>query len=178
MKDFTQKIEFYIDQYDLDKTIFNLGKIVAKRGWLKKDEFLAICLWKSRRPKKLFILNSEDKIVQKSKLSFLERDELKKLRYLTELHGVGIATASAILSIVNPKLYPIIDERCIQSLHNLGMINWTNISEHNWLKYLEIIRNMSEKYKRDARDIEKGLFAFNRINLDKEYKNLYSAKNH
>ena len=173
MKEFTQKVDYYIEQYDLDKQIFLMGKEIYIRGWLKKNEFLAICLWKSRRPKKWYDLNTSEEIKEKSKLSLGEKDELSKIRHLTDLKGVRIPTASAILSVVNPKNYPIIDERCIQTLQNLGAINWKTITEKNWLEYLNIIRNLALNNKKTAREIEKGLFAYNRINLDKEYENLY-----
>jgi len=174
MKKFTQKLEFYIDQYDLEKQIFQMGEKITERGWLTKNEFLTICLWKSRRPKKRYNLNSESEIIQSTKLAFREDYELKKIKILTELKGVRIPTASAILSVVNPTHYPIIDERCIQSLRNLEMINWKTITEKNWIEYLEIIRELAIKNNRSAREIEKGLFAYNRINLDKEYTNLYN----
>jgi len=173
MTDFTQNIEYYIDQYDLERTIFELGKIVFKRGWLNKDEFLTICLWKSRRPKKLYDQNSSVDIINKTKLCLKEKNELKRIQLLTELKGVRIPTASAILSVANPTDYPIIDERCIQSLNHLGQISWTTITENNWLEYLQIVRNLAKTHNKTAREIEKGLFAYNRIQLDKEYKNLY-----
>ena len=173
MNAFTENLEYYIDQYELEKQIFRMGKVVKKRGWLEKSEFLTICLWKSRRPKRLYDLNSHKEIISKSKLSFDEKDELKKIKILTELKGVQIATASAILSVVNPDIYPIIDERCIQSLTDLGVIKWKTITENSWIEYLNIIRNLSKERNKTAREIEKGLFAYNRISLDKEYTNLY-----
>lgn len=173
MKDFSQNIEHYIDQYDLEKAIFQMGEKILNRGWLNKDEFLTICLWKSRRPKQLYYLNSSEEIINKTKLCFKEGDELKKIQILIGLKGVRIPTASAILSVTNHVDYPIIDERCIQSLKYLGQIRWTTITENNWLEYLKIIRNLAKENGKSAREIEKGLFAYNRIQLDKEYKNLY-----
>ena len=173
MNGFTENLEYYIEQYELEKQIFRLGEVVNKRGWLEKSEFLTICLWKSRRPKRLYNLNTEKEIVSKSKLTFKEKDELKKIKILTELKGVQIPTASAILSVVNPDIYPIIDVRCIQSLTDLGMIKWKTITENTWIEYLKIIRNLSKENNKTAREIEKGLFAYNRINLDKVYINLY-----
>lgn len=93
--------------------------------------------------------------------------------HLTKLHGVRIPTASAILSITDPNRYPIIDERCIQSLNDLGIIQWESITKNNWLRYLRIIRDLGKQHKKNAREIEKGLFAYNRIKLDKQYLNLY-----
>jgi thermostable 8-oxoguanine DNA glycosylase len=166
-------LEYYIDQYELEKQIFQLGKEIKKRGWLEKTEFLTICLWKSRRPKKLYYLNSDKDIISKSKMVFDEKNELNKIKILTDLKGVRIPTASAILSVVNPEIYPIIDIRCVQSLRDLGIINWKTITEKNWIEYLSIIRSLSKEKNKTAREIEKGLFSYNRINLDKEYTNLY-----
>ncbi|MEJ1221742.1 hypothetical protein [Sediminicola sp. 1XM1-17] len=112
-------------------------------------------------------------MISQTKLAFSEKDELKKIKILKELKGVQIPTASAILSAVNPEIYPIIDERCLQSLTDLGMIKWKTITENNWIEYLNIIRVLSRENNKTAREIEKGLFAYNRINLDKEYTNLY-----
>jgi thermostable 8-oxoguanine DNA glycosylase len=173
MKIFTENLEYYIDQYELEKQIFQLGKEIKKRGWLEKTEFLTICLWKSRRPKKLYYLNSDKDIISKSKMVFDEKNELNKIKILTDLKGVRIPTASAILSVVNPEIYPIIDIRCVQSLRDLGIINWKTITEKNWIEYLSIIRSLSKEKNKTAREIEKGLFSYNRINLDKEYTNLY-----
>ena len=173
MKIFTENLEYYIDQYELEKQIFQLGKEIKKRGWLEKTEFLTICLWKSRRPKKLYYLNSDKDIISKSKMVFDEKNELNKIKILTDLKGVRIPTASAILSVVNPEIYPIIDIRCVQSLRDLGIINWKTITEKNWIEYLSIIRSLSKEKNKTAREIEKGLFSYNRINFDKEYTNLY-----
>ena len=84
MKIFTENLEYYIDQYELEKQIFQLGKQIKGRGWLEKTEFLTICLWKSRRPKKLYYLNSDKEIISKSKLAFVEKDELEKIKILTD----------------------------------------------------------------------------------------------
>lgn len=173
MNDFEKNINYYIDQYELEKQLYKKGHEYLKRGWLEKSEFLTICLWKSRRPKNLYSLNSENEIKTATRLSFAEKDEIHKVEHLTKLHGVRIPTASAILSVTNPKKYPIIDERCIQSLNDLGIIKWKRITESNWLKYLEVVRELGATYNKTARDIEKGLFAYNRIKLDNQYRNLY-----
>jgi len=173
MRDLFQNIEFYINHYDIEKRLFEMGKGIKRRGWLTKDEFLAICLWKSRRPKNRYKNNSEQTIKEKSKACFLEADEILKIKALTILNGVQIPTASAILSVVEPEKYPIIDARCIMSLQSIGIINWKTITLNNWVDYLNIIRQMAKDHKKTPREIEKGLFAYNRINLDEEYRNLY-----
>lgn len=170
---FIENIDFYIDQYDVEKQIFLTGEIVHKRGWLTKEEFLKFCLWKSRRPKKWYNLNTAEEIKTKTQAAFNEEDERKKIICLTDLKGVNIPTASAILSIVNPKSYPIIDVRCIQSLTELNLISWKTTTIKNWLEYLKIIRALAESNNKTAREIEKALFSYNRMNLDEQYRNLY-----
>ncbi|MBG47233.1 MAG: hypothetical protein CML05_02970 [Pseudozobellia sp.] len=173
MNDFEKNINYYIDQYELEKQLYKKGHEYLQRGWLEKSEFLTICLWKSRRPKKLYNLNSEVEIKTATRLSFAEKDEIQKIKHLTKLHGVRIPTASAILSVTNPEKYPIIDKRCIDSLNDLGIIQWNVITESNWLQYLKVVRELGLKYNLPARNIEKGLFAYNRIKFDKQYRNLY-----
>ena len=84
-----------------------------------------------------------------------------------------IPTASAILYVTNPEKHPIIDERCIQSLNDLGIIQWERITKSNQLKYLKVVRVFGEKYNKTVRGGEKGLFAYNQIKLDKYYLILY-----
>jgi hypothetical protein len=173
MMDFLDKLDFYIQAYDFNKQIYNLGKEIKNRGWIEKEEFLLICLWKSRRPKRLYYQNEANQIKRITKKAFSTSKERKRIKFLIELKGVNIPTASAILSVWDPNLYPIIDIRCINSLKDLGYINWTYISLNSWIEYLSIIREIADRNKLSAREIEKGLFAYNRIKLDKEYRNLY-----
>lgn len=175
MNNFTKKLDYFIDQFDIEKQVFHLGKDITNRGWLNKKEFLAICLWKSRRPKRWYLLNTEEFIIEKTRLALSEEDEIKKINHLTQLQGVKIPTASAILSVCDPHSYPIIDERCVQSLKDLEVIDWEIITEKSWVEYLEIIRELAQTHHKKAREIEKGLFAYNRLKLDKEFKNLYKS---
>jgi len=176
MNEFEKKIDFYIRSFDVEKLLYEKGRSWAKKGWLSKDEFLSICLWKSRRPKSRYNKNSGSKIKSITKRAFVEPDETKKMKLLTRLTGVGVPTASAILSVINPKRYPIIDIRCVESLRELNLITWRSINIKHWVNYLDVVRNISKTKKKSAREIEKGLFAFNRLKLDGELKNLYGLR--
>lgn len=173
MKDFEANIESYIDFYDIEKHLFLNGTEWIKKGWLDKSEFLEICLWKSRRPKRLYEQNAETEIKRITQSAFAENDEKYKIEILTSLKGVSIPTASAILSVTNSIEYPIIDVRCVESLTDLKLISWNNINSNSWAEYLRIIRDLAIKHNKSAREVEKGLFAYNRIKLDKQFKNLY-----
>lgn len=176
MNEFERKIDFYIRNFDTEKLLYQKGHSWARKGWLSKNEFLSICLWKSRRPKKLLNQNTRTKIKSITKKAFIEPDETKKMKLLTRLSGVSVPTASAILSVVNPKKYPVIDVRCVESLRELDLIDWKSINIVSWIKYLDVIRSISKSKKKTAREVEKGLFAFNRLKLDSELKNLYGLR--
>jgi len=176
MNEFEKNLENYIDLFDVEKNLFKNGIFWKEKGFLKKSEFLQICLWKSRRPKKWYEQNSEKEIEEITKKAFNESNEENKIEYLTKLVGVSIPTASAILSVTDAKNYPIIDMRCVETLKDLKLIHWETINTKNWLEYLSIVRKLAEKHSKDAREIEKGLFSYNRIKLDEINRNLYKSK--
>lgn len=176
MNEFENNLENFIELFDVENFLFQNGNTWKEKGFLNKSEFLNICLWKSRRPKKYYDENSEIEIITQTKLAFLESNDKTKIELLKKLRGVSIPTASAILSVTDPKNYPIIDIRCIESLKDLKLISWENINTKNWIEYIEIVRNLAQKHNKTAREIEKGLFAYNRTKLDKIYRNLYKTK--
>ncbi|MEP7197662.1 MAG: hypothetical protein ABI851_14175 [Saprospiraceae bacterium] len=177
MNEFEENIETYIDHYDIEKHLFLNGAEWIKKGWLDKPEFLEICLWKSRRPKRFYEQNNNFEIREFTEKAFAESNEKTKIELLTNLKGVSIPTASAILCVTNSIDFPIIDIRCIETLVDLKLIYWSNINLNSWGEYLNIVRQLAKKHNKTARELEKGLFAYNRIKLDKQYKNLYKYGN-
>lgn len=177
MKEFTKKnLNFYIKSYDVEKELYKRGKKWRKKGYLKKKQFMEICLWKSRRAKKRYDSNDATLVKKITQEAFAESDEKKKIEKLTELKGVRIPVASAILSVTDrDNNYPIIDVRCVCALEDLGEIDWVDITVENWERYLTKIRNLAKQYGKTAREIEKGLFAFNRIYLDSKMISLEDA---
>ncbi len=138
------------------------------------DEFYKICMWKTVRQKHNYLTNK--KIIEKvTKDVFLEKDERKKMEKLCNLKGVGIPMASAILTIVFPNKYAVIDIRCIDMLNKLNLTIKKYISLNVWLEYLKIIRNLAKSNKLTPRDIDKILFAMHKESLESNnYKNLYN----
>jgi len=117
--------------------------------------------------------NTRENIEINTRKALCMNDEKSKIEILTQLHGVGVPTASAILTVIYPEKYGIIDVRCVIALKELDVIKWEKINLDNWIEYLKIIRELANQSKRTPREIEMALFAYNRIELDKESKNLY-----
>jgi len=151
-----------------------LGPQIKKRGYIKFEEFYRICIWKSSRQKPNYIKNK--KIVEKiTKKAFLEKDEKEKINILCSMKGVGIPTASAILTIVFPNKYAIIDIRCMEILLKLKLLKSKNISINTWIDYLCVVRLLAKENDTTPRNIDKALFAMHRELLDNNnFKNLYN----
>ena len=66
--------------------------------------------------------------------------------------------ASAILMLLNPKRYGVIDIRVWQLLHKVGAVKknymGVNFAFQNWYQYLMIIRYFAKKFSTSARLIE------------------------
>jgi len=82
--------------------------------------------------------------------------------------------ASAILTIVFPDKYAVIDIRCMEMLGKLKFLLKKTISLNAWTKYLDIIRALATDNNLTPREVDKILFAMHRESLEQEnYKNLY-----
>ena len=165
----------YLKLYSLEDYLFDiLGPQIKKRGYIKFDEFYRICMWKSSRQKPNYIKNK--KVVEKiTKKAFLEKDEKEKINILCSMKGVGIPTASAILTIVFPNKYAIIDIRCMEILLKLKLLKSKNISINTWIDYLSVTRFLAKENNTTPRNIDKALFAMHRELLDNNnFKNLYN----
>jgi len=94
---------------------------------------------------------------------------------LRKLYGVDFPTASAILTIVFPDKYAVIDIRCIQMLNELGISIRKTIIINRWLEYLKIMRKLANENNVTPRQIDQALFSMHRERLEKDnFRNLYS----
>ena len=170
-----KSVKKYLELYNVEEYLFNtVGIRAKKRGYLTFQEFYDICMWKSPRPKQKYIKN-KNIVGQITKEAFFENDEEKKMSVLCKLSGVAIPTASAILTIVNPKKYGVIDIRCLEQLKFMGYDIKKIITIKNWLNYLAIMRDLSKKLGITPRQLDMVLFAMHREKLNYEgYKNLYN----
>lgn len=143
-------------------------KGVKERGFLNPEEFIKIGMWKSPRPKKLYLSSTEERIISISKKAFATNFEKKKIELLAQLKGVSIPTASAILTLTDPKDYGVIDIRTWQTLYNYGVLkknpSGVGFNSKDWYHYLKIIRYYSRKLNVPTRTIELILFYHHKNN--------------
>ncbi len=169
------KAKNYLDLYNIEEYLFKvIGPRIRERGFVEFDDFYQICMWKSARQKQNYLKN-KNAIEDISRKAFAEKDELLKMKQLLELKGVGIPMASAILTIVFPDKYAVIDVRCIQMLNKLGIKIKETITINRWLEYLKIMRELARENNFTPRQIDQILFSMHREMLEKNnFQNLYS----
>ena len=153
---------------------------VKKRGSFTKDEFLKMGMWKSPRPKWHYLNNSEKEIISVSKKVIATKNDQTRAELLTSLQGVAIPTASAILTLIYPKNYGVIDIRVWQVLYLYGSVktkpNGKSLNSNDWHNYLMILRCYAKKFNVSARDIERTLFFYHKNNI--QDGNLYQNLEH
>jgi len=166
-----------LDTKEDDDTLILINELkpIKKRGYFTKEEFVKIGMWKSPRPKQKYLKNDEKEIIEISKKALSTKFEKRKIDLLTKLKGVSIPTASAILTLVDPQNYGVIDIRVWQILYLYGAVkikpDGTNFNFKNWYSYLMRLRYYAKKFKLSVRDIERTLFLYHkRIQRGNLYK--------
>jgi hypothetical protein len=135
---------------------------VRRRGQFTRAEFLAMCRWKSPRAIGHCESNSHHRVRGVSRALFKTRVEAERLDLLVGLAGVGIPTASAILTLTDPRRYGVIDIRAWQELYRRGVVRdrpgGQGFSPEHWLQYLRILRIEAGRLGVTARQVEYSLF--------------------
>lgn len=136
------------------------------RGYLRRSELEAVCRWKSPRALPLILSNSPYQIRRATSRALQTKSEHRRLEALCALRGVSVPMASAILMLLDPKRYGVIDIRVWQLLHSIGAVTkklkGVGFNFANWYQYLMIIRHFARMLGVRARDVEWALFLAHR----------------
>jgi hypothetical protein len=139
---------------------------VKGRGSFTRTEFLSMCRWKSPRAIRRCERNSAAAVRRVSRAVFATRSERRRLELLTELSGVSVPTASAILTLVDPRRYGVLDIRAWQLLFELGTVRrkpaGRGFAPRDWLDYLGELRRHARRLGVPARAVELTLFLCHR----------------
>jgi thermostable 8-oxoguanine DNA glycosylase len=137
-------------------------KRATQRGHLTKGELHLVCRWKSVRAQPLVLSNNHHQIREATSIALSSREERKRLAALTSLRGVGIPMASAILMLLEPDRYAVIDIRVWQLLRTRNAVKGnpagTNFTFKQWAAYLRVVRRLAKEIRVSVRDVERTLF--------------------
>jgi thermostable 8-oxoguanine DNA glycosylase len=158
------------------KKLFKELKDVKKKGFLTRKQFFDVAMSKSPRPKRHYMANSEKAIIKISKSTLLTDSEDAKMTLLTSLKGVSIPVASALLTIIDPKNYGVMDIRVWQLLYLYGAVETKpkgqGFNVKDWKNYLSILRKYADISNVNVRDVERTFF-FHHVKIQEGllYKN-------
>lgn len=163
-----------------------MSAVLQKRGYLLKPEFVSIGNWKTERQKGRYE-NNTDEDVESITREMFEAVDKDKIKILDQLKGVGIPVASAILTIVHPKEYCIIDYRTwrallwLRTLAKKGSFTFASYKEYSELldlydaygnigvyhEFLETLKRIGKKRNMTPRQVEMALWKFDRMKGEK-----------
>ena len=135
---------------------------VKTRGWFTRAEFLLMCRWKSPRARRHYERNTPAQIRRAAAAALGARSERERIEQLTALLGVSVATASAILTLIDPRRYGVLDIRCWQLLFSIRSVGGNPrgraFTAGQWEQYLKRLRGHARALGVPARMIEYTLF--------------------
>jgi hypothetical protein len=139
-----------------DRACLAAGAAATARGHYTRDELMLICAWKTDRSKGKVASNSETAVQFGTSRALRSSDETKRIEALTDLAGVGVPSASALLYFAFPNDYPILDKRALASL---GYVSKRTTYESSfWIDYLLACRRIAADLKVPIRTLDKALW--------------------
>src|SRR5215813_992417 len=137
------------------------------RGYLTRAELEKVCRWKPRAIR-LIRHNSVARVRGATRRALATRSERLRLEALWMLDGVSVPMASAILTLLDPHRYGVIDIRIWQLLYALGEVtkksSGVGFNFDNWYQFLMKLRYFAKRLCVGARDIERSLFFAHQAN--------------
>ncbi len=139
---------------------------------LTKTELLRIADWKfyrlwPSRHKKWIESNPDELIKKTTERAIKEIDDKNKVEILDALTGVGIPMASAILTVLNPNDYGVID---INAWYALNSEEKRSFTSYDFILFMKKIREIAKKQNLCARQTEIGLFKWGQERRGKNKK--------
>jgi hypothetical protein len=138
-----------------DSALDAAGRAAAARGFYAREEFLAVCAWKSPRSRPRVQANDAATIKGHTRDALAAPDEATRMEALLRLDGVGVPTASTLLYFTDPASYTILDVRALESL---GVRGRSTYPVAFWLEYLYACRELARVHRVSLRTLDKALW--------------------
>jgi hypothetical protein len=129
------------------------------RGYLHRDEFLALCRWKTPRSQPRCAANPEEYVREVTRAALGTTSEELKIRVLLLLSGVGWPTASVILHFCDERPYPILD---VRALWSVGIRRPPAHTFALWWAYTRFLRGVSERTGLSMRLVDRALWQYSK----------------
>jgi hypothetical protein len=162
-----EEVAAYASRFDFEheEEALAIGAAALARGYYARDEFIRICLWKTRRVSVRIQNNSDEEIAAASHAA-LGGEGIKPL---LGLDGVSWGRASTLLHLALPDLYPILDHRAV---HALGASWPSAVTFGFWSEFVAAFRATRELAGVSGRELDRALWQWS---SEQEEQSLYSA---
>ena len=163
--------KLYADEEDLyDEEVERLDSLPSafEEGEWSREDLEWIIRWKVGVFEKPIIRhleeNDDDEVRQKVEKAVHGTKMRSRIGALTSLKGIGVPVASAILTFIDPREFPVIDVRAWDALQEAGYISEENeLSEDptvdEYLFYIGICRALASEYDVSLRKLDMALWA-------------------
>jgi hypothetical protein len=139
---------------------------VRRVGEFSRAELFRMGGWKSPRAGPHYRKNSAARVRAVSRAVLASRSERRRLELLVGLDGVSVPVASAILTLIDPRRYGVLDIRVWQLLFALGSVggkpSGRGFTVRDWLQYLTELRREARRLGVPVRAVEYTLFRCHR----------------
>ena len=132
-----------------------MGRAADKRGYYTRDDFIAICLWKTRRVRRRLEQNTSEAVETATRTALSTTDERERMAVLLALPGVSWGRASTLLHLARPDDFPILDRRAV---HALGQPGPVSVSFRFWWGYVEAWRDYRIRSGVSGREFDRALW--------------------
>jgi hypothetical protein len=145
-----------LDSWYMEK----LPSLIAGRSkpYVTLEELRDVTSWKMargvwrERNRLLVSGNPPDRVIEASRKAFTQVPDLRgPIATLSELAGVGPATASAVMAAYAPESYPFFDELVAAQIPDLGPVTFT---AKYYLAYAEALRERTARLNAACPDTE------------------------
>ena len=140
----------------------NIGEKYHKKTYLTKDELYQLAHLNSTRSSYHVKKNPADRVEKVTKIAYGVEHDFSQLALYTSLKGIGVPTASAILTSLNKDKHCVIDTRVWATLYSLDYFDKEKESFkiEDYLKIIKIVRKMAKETKYNIAEIGYALFAY------------------
>ena len=143
-----------------DEEVIATGKAARSRGHYLRDEFIAVCNWKSQRSRAHAAKNTARAVEEATHVALSSAStERERVGSLRALHGVEWPTASVLLHLAFPERYPILDQRVLQAF---GVAHPSSYSFRFWDAFLSAWRPLLEQSGVDGRTFDQALWQWSK----------------
>jgi len=133
---------------------------VTVRGCLDQEELLRIVRWKSRRALRHASINSRELVSLVSRAA-ISAPETLAVHTLTYLRGVSVPMASAIMTVINPDRFTIMDVYSTAAISQyVAQCSTVDLRTGDYWSYLLICRRLADQLGTNLRDLDRALWAY------------------